>query len=314
MKLGIVVVYLFDANTEYLFDLHINSIRKFTTSPYTIYGSVGRLDPELRQKLSNYPEIKQCEIPTTELRKGPEHAYYLEHLTDIAFQEGATHVVTLHLDSFPVCMGWEKTLEAITDRTGTCIAAEVSYTACLFFTKDFYFTYRPPFRLTNSTSETQKFVKEYGLINHSGTGYLYACYKNGLDWHILKKISQKPFSQFGALCGGLIFHFEAAVRLSPGIGSSQEMPLGKIRSIAFIPIQFIRRIPFCSAVWAWGCRQLPNTVSSFLKRWLKNQTPLAEIAEKEFSKARLIKYSQSRSFDVGNNKYEDAICLYTSSS
>ncbi len=68
MKLGIIVVYLFDANTEYLLDLHINYIRKFTDVPYTIYGSVSRLNPNGRQKLSEYPEVQQYDIPPTDLR------------------------------------------------------------------------------------------------------------------------------------------------------------------------------------------------------------------------------------------------------
>ena len=244
VKLGIVVVYLFDANTEHLFDLHINCIRKFTVSPYAIYGSVSRLDSKWRQKLFNYPEIQQCEIVSTELRGSAEHAYYLERLTEIAFREGASHVVTLHLDSFPVCAGWERALEAITAQSGTCVAAEGAYTACLFFTKDFYFSYRPTFDFVNDPSEYLEFVGKYKLTNHSGTPYLYACYKNDLDWHILKKISQNPVSRFGFFCGGLIFHFNGGVRLSPGRGISQEIPPGKIRSMVLVSIQFLRKILF----------------------------------------------------------------------
>ena len=311
MKLGIVVVYLFDANTEYLFDLQISYIRKFTVSPYTIYGSVGRLDSKWRQKLSNYPEIQQCEIASTELRGSAEHAFYLERLTEIAFREGATHVVTLHLDSFPVCMGWEGILEAITAQSGTCVAADEAYTACLFFTKDFYFCYRPTFNFVNDPSEYLEFVKKYKLINHSGTPYLYACYKNYLDWHILKKISQNPISRFGYLCGDLIFHFEAGISHSPGRGLSQEIPPGKIHSMMLIPIQILRKIPFFRAVWAWICKQLPKNGSYLLKKWLANQAPQAEIAEKEFLKARLIRHAQFRLFDVINSgkRFKDAIQL-----
>lgn len=105
MKLAILVVYLFDANTQDLLDLHIRYIRKFTDVPYTIYGSVSRLSSENRQKLAAYPEIQQYDFPITDLRGPAEHSYYLDHLAKIAIQKGATHVVTLHLDSFPVCLG-----------------------------------------------------------------------------------------------------------------------------------------------------------------------------------------------------------------
>lgn len=309
MKLGIVVVYLFDANTEYLFDLHISYIRKFTVSPYTIYGGVGRLDSKWRQKLSNYPEIQQCEIASTELRGGAEHAFYLERLTEVAFREGATHVVTLHLDSFPVCMGWEKLLEAITAQSGTFVAADKCYTACLFFTKDFYFCYRPPFRFVNDPSEYLEFVKEYKLINHSGTPYLYACYKNNLDWHLLKKISENPISRFGTFCGGLIFHFEAGIRFSPGRGLSQERPPGKIQSMMLILILFLRKIPFFRAMWAWGCKQLPKEMAHLLKGWLADRIPMTEIAEKEFFKARLINHLQSNLLDVENSTGSTIVLL-----
>ncbi len=311
MKLGIVVVYLFDENTEYLFDLHISHIRKFTTSSYAIYGSVGRLDSKWRQKLSNYPEIQQCEIASTELRGGAEHAFYLERLTEIAFREGATHVVTLHLDSFPVCMGWERILEALTAQSGTCVAADEAYTACLFFTKDFYFRYMPTFNSKNDPSEYLEFVKKYKLINHSGTPYLYTSYKNHLDWHILKKNLKHPISGFGYFSGGLIFHFEAGVRLSQGIGISQELLPGKIQSRMLISIQFLRTIPFFRLMWAWVRKSLPKKISYLLKGWLSDRLSLAEFAEKRFSKAKLIKHSQSNFFDIrnSNTKAKDSIHL-----
>jgi hypothetical protein len=309
MQLGIIVVYLFDTNTEYLLDFHIGSIRKFTLSPYTIYGSVARLDPRWRQKLSKYPEIQQCEIPLTELRGGDEHAFYLDRLTEIAFQKGATHVVSLHLDSFPVCKGWERTLEAIANRSGTCIAAEKTYTACLFFSKDFYFRYRPTFCSADKLSAYLEFVKKYKLVNHSGTPYLYTCYANHLDYHILKEMPRDRISRFGILCGGLIFHFEEAIRFSPGRGLREERSPGKVRSIMPLSIQFLRKIPLLRATWLWICKNLPKTISSFLKRWLANQVAVGEIAETEFFKLRLIEKSKSGFFEVENSIWElqDAI-------
>lgn len=304
MKLGIAVVYLFDANTECLLDLHIRHIRKFTTSAYTIYGSAGRLDPKWRQKLSNYPEIELCDIPPTPLRGGEEHAYYLEHLTAIAFQKGATHVATLHLDSFPVCMGWERTLSAITDQSGTCIAAEAVFTACLFFSKDFYDRYLPTFQCTQP--QYLEFAKKYHFYDHSGTPYLYACHANGLPWHLLKNVSQKPITDFGTLCGGLIFHFYGAIRLSPGRGLVEEKSAGKVRSMGLLSIQAVRRIAFLRTTWLWICSHLPKWLLRPLKSWLVDQARSVEIAEKDLFKSRLMNRSKSCLFEVKSAevKYE----------
>ena len=85
-------------------------IRTFTNVPYTIYGSVSRLSLDRRQKLATYPEIQQFDFPPTDLRGHLEHGYYLDRLAEAAIQDGATHIVTLHLDSFPVCLGWIQTL------------------------------------------------------------------------------------------------------------------------------------------------------------------------------------------------------------
>jgi len=102
MKLGIIVIYLFDETSECLIDIHLNSFRKFTESNYSIYAAVNRLRPHQKEKLKKYGEVKQCAIPTTDLRGGEEHAYYLDHLAKIAIQDGSTHVAAFHLDSFPV--------------------------------------------------------------------------------------------------------------------------------------------------------------------------------------------------------------------
>jgi hypothetical protein len=296
MKLGIVVVYLFDANTEYLLDLHIRHIRKFTTSSYTIYGSAARLDPKYREKLCGYPEIELCNISPTDLRGGDEHGYYLEHLTAIAFQKGSTHVVTLHLDSFPVCMGWERTLSAITAQSNGCIAAERIFTACLFFSKDFYERYRPTYKSTEP--QYLEFVKKHRFFDHSGTPYLYTCHVKNLPWHLLKNITQKPMTDFGVLCGGLVFHFSAAIRLSPGRGLIEEKPLGKIRSMILISIQAARRIHFLRKMWSSICSLLPKRLSPLLKKWLTDQANSGEVAEKERFRFRLMNHSKSCLFET----------------
>ncbi len=216
MKLGIVVVYMFGEDNAPLFDVHTMQIERCTTVPYTIYGSVNRLDPRLRQRVARNPRIRICEIPETTLRGMEEHSYYLGHLVEAAVADGATHVVTMHLDSFPVRAGWAEELAATLSDTCVFATCEGIQTACLFFERSFYLRYRPTFLLSESDRVDPRFasyLERHNPIVHSGIGYGFASYVNGLSWHYLPNTTRGDERVYGAVFDDIVFHLHGAVRL-----------------------------------------------------------------------------------------------------
>jgi hypothetical protein len=123
MKVGIVVVYLVSEENEKLLDIHLSQIEEHTHTPYAIYASVNRLLPRFRQRLERSTKVKICECPTTELRDREEHSFYLDYLVRHAVEDGVSHVVTLHVDSFPVRSDW---IEVLTGKlSDSCVLVAI---------------------------------------------------------------------------------------------------------------------------------------------------------------------------------------------
>ncbi len=217
MKLGIVVVYLFGGDLEALFDLHLRQITMYTQIPYVIYCSVNRLAPKYRRRLTDYPQVRACEFPPTELRGTDEHSYYLDQLIQIAVDDGATHIATLHLDSFPIRKGW---IEALAARlTDTCVFATVDRinTACLIFGREFYLRYRPTMLVSESvqaTSEFRNYIRMWNHEQHSGIGYGFAAFSNNLSGYYLSLTAS--YNYYGRIYDDMIFHLRGAIRFSAG--------------------------------------------------------------------------------------------------
>ena len=169
MHLGIVVVYKVKEENGALLDLHLNQIGLMTNVPYTIYAGVHNLQPEFRRRLEVESNLKICLLPETDLRMHAEHSFYLERLVRTAIDDGVSHVVILHVDSFPIRPDWVETI--LNSLTGEYVLTTVShdhylihYTVCLFFTKKYYQTYNPSFLLSESdrsSQEYQHFKMEY---------------------------------------------------------------------------------------------------------------------------------------------------------
>ena len=191
MKLGIVVVYLF-ADDRYLsmVDLHLSRIERHTEIPYVIYGGVNRLAPRFREYLSGYPQVNICEVPETDLRGAEEHAYYLDRLVEIAVADGATHIVTMHVDSFPVRSGWAEALADKLSESHVMATIERINTACLFFGRDFHLQHRPTLRLSEAecrSPEYSRYMERHNPIEHSGIGYGFAAYCEGRSWYSMQR-------------------------------------------------------------------------------------------------------------------------------
>jgi hypothetical protein len=219
LKLGIVVVYLFGAEQEPLFDLHLRQIEECTQVPYVIYCSVNRLDPKYRQRLAEYPQVRAYELPPTELRRMHEHSYYLDQLIQIAVDDGATHIAIVHLDSFPIRDGWIEAL--IGTLSASVVFATIAgiNTACLVFHRDFYVKYRPTLLVLgaeHNSAEYKKYLQEVAPIIHSGIGYGFKAYQEGLSWYYMRVTSRHAESDGPAIYDDLVFHLQGAVRLSDG--------------------------------------------------------------------------------------------------
>jgi len=229
MKLGIVVVYIFGEERASLLDLHLRYIERYTGVPYVIYASVNRLEARFRDALAQHPMVRICECPDTPLRSLKEHSYYLEHLVRFAIEDGVSHVVTLHLDSFPVRSGW---VEELAGRLSeSCLLATIDRinTACLFFHRDFYLRYRPSFFLSPEEREDvvyRKYIDEYDPLQHSGIGYGFTAYRNGKSWYYLKDTTKVDYTGAGRVYDDIIFHLVSAVRT----GATYSQPSGWLQS------------------------------------------------------------------------------------
>lgn len=212
-KLGIVGVYLVEEEDGGLLDLHLRQIEKHTRSPYTIYGTANRLLPQFRERLVQHPKVRISACPTTDLREGAEHAYYLEHLIRVAVEDGVSHVVTLHVDSFPIRTGWEEELAAKLTASCAFVTIEQINTACLFFHRDFYLRYGPTLLLAKETKATlayQQYLEKFNTRRHSGVGYGFKAYVEGLTWDYLPESTN--IQGHGKVYSDLIFHLVGTAR------------------------------------------------------------------------------------------------------
>ena len=212
MKLGIITVYIVNPDNSALLDLHLAQIEKHTTVPYTIYAGVNRLLPQFRERLKRHPRVKICPCPDTDLRSVDEHSFYLEHLIKYPLQDDATHIATLHLDSFPILTDWNMKLSEKLNDICSFATLEGINTACLFFHRDYYLKYKPTFLISEdkrSSKEYWQFQKKYDVSPHSGVGFAFSAYLNGLTWHYLKEsVIDKEKTK---IYDNMIFHLEGVV-------------------------------------------------------------------------------------------------------
>ncbi len=260
MKLGIAVVYLVSKENEKLLDLHLSQIERHTQVPYTIYGSVNRLLPQFRKKLERHPKVKVCEYPRTDLRGAEEHSFYLEHLVRTAIEDGASHVVTLHVDSFPICLGWaEELAEKLSDSRPFAIPSYRAFTACLFFHRGFYVKYQPTFLLSDadrSSGRYKNFCQEFEHISDSGIGYCFKAFSEGVTWYVLSEEGKgnPRFGFFSMIYDNLVFHLGSAAYSENDQSLKNAVILKKSN---FLPIRRLGEvtrflIPGIVREWTWN--------------------------------------------------------------
>lgn len=213
MQLGIVVVYQALREDEQLLNIHLYQIDRCTDVPYTIYAAANRSMPEIRALLAERPRVRICNCPSTDLRGKEEHSFYLEELVKIAVEDGVTHIAILHMDSFPVLSGWVHSLADRINDTCAFVSIEPINTCILFFERDFYVRFQPRFLLSPEelgSSLFKAYADRCDPYLHSGSGYGYKAYTEGLSWHALPTTSITGEDDAGQVFGDLIFHLRRA--------------------------------------------------------------------------------------------------------
>jgi hypothetical protein len=151
----------------------------------------------------------------------------------MAAQDGATHIVTLHLDSFPIRTGWAQDLAG--SLSDSCVFATIDRinTACLFFHRGFYLSYRPNLRPSveeRASPRYKQYVQEWDPLQHSGIGYGFKAYSEGLSWRYLKLSARLDEANvFGLVHGDLVFHLGGATVL----GESPPPALGIMKGSSY---------------------------------------------------------------------------------
>ncbi len=221
MKLGIIVVYLVDEDNEKLLELHLEKIKENTTSPYTVYAGINMLLPKFVNKLKQYNFVKpyNCNNYNGQYEKWrdvEEHSHYLEQLITIAINDGVSHIVILHPDSFPIKIGWEKYLEK--KLSGSCVLVSIfpTMSSCMFFNRQFYIQQKPSLLLSKTDRafpqwiHYQKSIKNISIVG-TGIGYGYKTYLEKLGWYILKNTNKGEYhNNFDGIFEDIIFHLGAA--------------------------------------------------------------------------------------------------------
>lgn len=219
MSLSILVAYLLGDGDEALLDLHLHRIERHTRTPYTIHAAVIRLPEASIRRLEEHPRVRlhSIEPPAAWATCSEEHSHYLEQLADRAIDEGADRIVTLHPDSFPIRDGWDEDLFALLNDDAVVGTVAAVDTACLFFREELWTSIRPSFLMPPFETDPQhqtRFFDTYPVVNHSGTGLVYAAFLEGWRTVFLPEDPVHPMA--GRFCGfycGVIFHLGGVARL-----------------------------------------------------------------------------------------------------
>ncbi len=253
MKIGILVVYYLADRDAPLLELHLRKIAVHSrTVPYTIYAAANRLQPHFRERIASEPNLKICPLPETDLRSSWEHSFYLDALARVAIADGATHLCTLDVDSFPIRDGWIETLlERIAE--GHVLAAAsrredgetmLPHPSCLFMPAEFVKRYSPRFFPNKEVIQSpafQAFLRETRQMPDSGIGYGYVLYNERLPWARLCR-TNKVDDHFllAGIYGDVVFHLGSASRADRLFHARGPVGLG-YRVAEFIE----RRIMYC---------------------------------------------------------------------
>lgn len=222
-RLAILVVYLVRDDAELpLLALHLDRIRRHTSIPYTLYACINRATPAADAAVRAAPNVVICDVEPTDERGSREHAYYLDAMMARARADGASHIVTLDVDSFPIDDRWVEVLAAaMPDESGVVaiLRAENGDTAlphpsCTMLRRDFLDRYEPSFSPDSDlTPEFRQFLRTTQQSGDTGIRIGYTLTTEGLPWgKLLRTNTVDVHYLMAGLYSDVVFHLGAGAR------------------------------------------------------------------------------------------------------
>jgi hypothetical protein len=282
VKLGLVVKYAGGAEHGPLIDLHFGMIEKHTGVPFFVYGSVDRDDARTRRIAGSRSYVRLFEPPPARSNAIEDHSNALEPLIRRAVDDGSAYVCVLHQDSFPFRSDWVRRLSEAVARPGIAFATvERIGTACLFFSRKFYTEFKPALLARDGEEHDarfSRFLAESGALAHSGTGYAYRAFQEGMRWEILGRTSTGAFC--GEIYGDMIFHLGGAVRIGIRSRPARRPPAACVRFMA--AVSRLARRTFTRKRWSRWTAAIQNS------RWVALKERLVERPRMEYAMSRLL--------------------------
>jgi hypothetical protein len=282
VKLGLTVKYAAGAENAALIDLHFRQIEKHTRVPFVVYGSADADDAQTRRIAGSRPYVRLFDSPPARSNAIEDHSLSLEPLIRAAVEDGSTHVCVMHMDSFPVSPDWVRRLAEAVARPGIAFATvERIGTSCLFFSRRFYTGFRPALLVRDEDLRDERFgrfLEASGALVHSGTGYAYRAFLEGMEWEVLARTSTAAFC--GEIYGDMIFHLGGALRIG-----FRPVPAGRPRAAYVRLLALLSRLAhrvFTRKRWRrWATGIQPT-------RWVALKETLVERPRVEHAMRRLL--------------------------
>jgi hypothetical protein len=219
-RLAIAVVYHLTTDDDLpLLELHLDQIARNTSVPYTIHAATNRASDAAREVLLSHSELSVVDIPLTPLRGSREHGYYLDALLASALDDGATHVCTLDVDSFPIRNNWVERIVDLAPPTSGVVGVlrrengdiALPHPSCTFLRRDFVERFAPSFSPdSDGTPDFRHFLHSTRQAGDTGIRIGYTLWSQQLPWgRLLRTNVRNPHPIIAGLYGDCVFHLGA---------------------------------------------------------------------------------------------------------
>ena len=212
----VVVYYLKDDDDLPFLQIHLDRVARHTHVPSTLYAVANRVTPAARALIEAQPDVVLLDLPETELRGSREHAHYLDALVGSALADGASHVCTLDVDSFPVHDDWAARVWAVAPASSGLAGVlrlengdvALPHPSCVFAARAFFERYRPSFSPdSDGSAEFRGFLRSTGQSADTGIRLGCILWSQHLAWgHLLRSNAVDPDGLMAGIYADAIFH------------------------------------------------------------------------------------------------------------